>query len=332
VRPRVHADFARNDTIAVMRIFAKTPKKIAESVAEIKARVAKLGDKRDRAQRDLQVAQAARQRHAIEGDVDDDAARSKLQAGVDRAASVLAGLNDAIAALTAQQADAEGRVAAEKSHREREAAADSLARDIAVVEQQIKPWLRQSRKLAADLKKLGVRFDPPQIGLFIADAAGQAETALGVALADLRDAERRIRAGAEAIPRGAEPEPAPVKALPPAPTQRIFALRHISWRDPTGELRLGQRYSVCEVPTPAAVRALRSGAACAVEDERVRKLGGTWPNRPLASNCENLDDDGAVAVSADKPVPSAAAPVLHSAFTPIDRGAPYALKAPRSAS
>jgi hypothetical protein len=317
-----------------MTIFGKTPvKKLEQSVAEIKARVAKLGGKRDAAQRDLEAARAARQRHAIEGDVDDDAARSKLQTGVDRAASVLAGLNDAIAALAAQQAEAERGVAAEQLAGERKAASEALSQDVAAIKAQIAPWLDATRRLATDLEKLGtVRFDAGAIARFLTNAAGEAELAFAVCMPDLHGACAAIARGAEKIPR-AEAAPAPIRAIaPPPPTERIFALRHISWTDPTSRhLMLGQRYSVCQMPPAAAERALEHGAAIRVDDERCIKLNGSWPHRPTrAEECLNLDSDVSAPVIADKlAAPSVVEPTRHSAFEPLDRGPVMTGRLPR---
>lgn len=112
-----------------------------------------------------------------------------------------------------------------------------------------------------------------------------------------------------------------MKALPPPATERVFFLRHASYRDPDGVQHLIQRFTDHDVPPAVARRALKRGAAIPVSDERRKKLHNTWPTRPRASDCESLDD-AAWAPSAENGTQRATPQIKHSAFEMqvLDRG------------
>jgi hypothetical protein len=304
-----------------MNLFGKPKmKQFEKAIAELRQRADRLTSKRETAKNEFAAAQTAREEFFLGGDIDDAKISEKLQSRVDGAAGALAALDAALATLAAQLSEAERALLDERQRLERDAAADALARDVAKIEAQIGPWLDATRNLAADLGKLGtVRFDAGQIGAFIADAAGQAEIALAVCIPDLQGAVEAVAAGREPIPR-AEPVPEPVKAVAPPETTRLFFLRAAKF-SATGGMHLIGRYTIGELPPEIAKRALKRNVAVALSDPRCKQLHNTWPTPPRASDCENLDgDDAASSASTDKPAQSAAEPVRHSAFAPIDRG------------
>jgi hypothetical protein len=313
-----------------MKIFGRHPmKKLEQTAADLRVRAERLAAKRTAAQAELDRAIAARQSYAIEGDLEDGAAAdraiSKLQSGVDAAASTLAGFDSAITTITAQVAEAERALLDERQSVARTAASEKLAREIAVIEAQVGPWLYSTRSLAANLQKLSiVRFDPGALGNFVLNAANEAELAFAVTIGDLHGAVAAIAEGREPIP--AEPvmiEPAPAMPAPP-PTVRLFLMRDVCWTE-EDHVRIGRRYSDCDLPAERARRALKSGAAVPMEDPKRKALRGQIgasqaPRIPTASECESLDP----------PVPSGVVePTLHSAFEPLDRGKPYIVRAPK---
>jgi hypothetical protein len=195
------------------------------------------------------------------------------------------------------------------------------------VEQLVAPWLEQSRNLADALRKLTVRFDCPQIGLFIANAAGESEVALAVALEDARTAIERVRSGAEPIPATEQPAPV-VELLPPPATKRVFLLRHVKWTDASGALQIGGRYNDVDLTPAAAARALKIGAGTELDDPRRKIHHGTWgAGQPNPANCEALDDEAAA--SAGPATPSAVEPIRHSQFEVMDRGPAFTMRVPR---
>jgi hypothetical protein len=66
---------------------------------------------------------------------------------------------------------------------------------------------------------------------------------------------------------------------------------------------------------------LKSGAAIRIDDPRVQKLRDvkSQGGHPNVENCESLDADDV----------SPVAPVLHSAFAPLDRGPPRTMTVSR---
>lgn len=312
-----------------MALFQKaTPtKKLESAVADLRARAERLASKRADAQAAFDASLTAREAFFVSGDLDDNVTAAKLQGRCDAARTALTSLDAAITSLAAQQAAAEDALAEEQNRIAREAAADALAAQVAVIEAMIEPWLQQSRTLAAELQKLTVRFDLPQIGLFIADAAGQVETALGVALEDARGAVDRIRSGAEAIPR-VETEPAPVVDVLPPETRRLFLLRACKWTGADGTVQIGARFRDADLPPHVAVRALKIGAAVSLDHALRKQHHGTWPGHPNAASCELLDDADASSVAGNvmrDPVLSQHA----TEFTPLDRGGPRRISVPR---
>ena len=241
----------------------------------------------------------------------------------DSTASALAASSAAVTAIEAQVSTAERDLADEQGRVERVAAAESLSREIAIIELKIEPWASLTRELAELLEKHErLRFDCGAIGKYLRNCAGESEVALGVALPDLRNAVEAIREGREPIPRPA-PAPEPIAVAVPPQTKTVFLLRHCKWTDAdSATKKLGQRYTAADLPPVTAARAIKIGAAISTSDPRCRELNGTWTHRPRADECEDLD-----------PPKPGGEPVLKSPspfeFEVVDRGKPFALKIPR---
>jgi len=302
-------------------------------LAELSERAESLSARHSEAVAELESARAAQQAILLKGDLSDAKAGKAAGERVSRAANELAGLDAALATIATQRADVERRIASERDRIGRENAAKDLARIVDAIEAQIPAWMDATRRLGADLEKLGaMRFDAGAISRYLSNARSELELAFAVCMPDLRGACAAIHEGREKIPRTA-PEPAPIRAVTPAPAptqQRLFALRHLCWADPTSAhlIMLGQKFTVCQMPPSAAQRALAYGAACGLDDPRCQKLNGSWPHKPRSSaDCLDLDADAGAAPSA-KPAPGAGEPVRHSAFEQIDRGPAYLVNVP----
>jgi hypothetical protein len=302
-------------------------KRLEQAAADLRQRAERLAAKRTAAQAELDRAVSARQSYAIEGDLDDgaaaDRAMARLQSDVDVATSTLAGFDSAYTTITAQLAEAERVLLDEQQSVERKAAADALAQDIAAIEAQVGPWLEATRGLAADLEKLAVvRFDAGAVARFLTNAAGESEIALAVCVPDLRGAVDAIAAGRQEIPRQPAP-PAPVIALPPPETMRVFILKNVRWIDASGAKQISRRFVDADLTPSAARAALSRGSACKMDDPRRLQLfgrqGTAHARMPTDAECEDLD----------APARSTAEPILHSAFERVDRGSPVVGRIPR---
>jgi hypothetical protein len=105
----------------------------------------------------------------------------------------------------------------------------------------------------------------------------------------------------------------------PAPTVQLFALRPVRWIAADGAQRLGQKFSDVFVTHSAASRGLAVGALAVMDS----------PLRREHHNTVGGSADPALAFDLDAEPVREAAPVLASAFTPVDRGAPFTLKVAR---
>jgi hypothetical protein len=288
-------------------MFGKLMAKIGESLGLLKERSARLTSQRDAAKTSLEKAMAAVQAHLLEGDADDVKALGVLQSAVDRASSLLASLDAAIAEQTRRVADAERQLADEQTKAARKAASEALARDVEQIEQLIVPWLSTTRQLAAALAKHETfRFEAGSIAKYLANAAQEVEIALSVSIPDLRG-------GVIAVAEGREKPPVPPATVakivaPKAPvTETVFLLRHLKYTDAQGNVQCAGKMRDHALPPHFAQKALKSGAAVPLSDPRRKSLSGSWGMMaPSESQCESLDG-----------TPSGtAAPITHSAFEP----------------
>src|SRR5437868_2129082 len=185
-----------------MALFKKrTPmEKMQKLLAEQRSRAAAISAKHVAAEAALAAAMAAREKHALEGDLADEQAAEKLQAAVGSAGSRLAGWDVALAALQVQIADTERKLAAERQTVERNAAADKLARDLDEVERVLPDYLKESRRLADALEAMHFHFESTEMARFVRNGQAQVEIAAAMALQELRGMASAIRDGAALIP------------------------------------------------------------------------------------------------------------------------------------
>jgi hypothetical protein len=299
-------------------------KRLEANLAASRKRMALLADKRAAAKAALDAAQAQRQKHLCEGDLDDGKLGEKLQSKVDTASSVLAGLDDAIGALQAQIEVAERELNAEREREERRLAAEKLSRQISDIEGAVPNFLQAARALVDSLMQVGGwHFEAGQMAAFIRGVTGQVETAAGFVTQELLATTERVKTGDAPIPR--EPEPEPVAVIEPAPpTQTVFMLRSAKYRDHAGKVRHAIQFEDCEMPVQCAQRALRCSAAVSLADPRRRELHGAKGGRhvdPNAVDIVDLDDEAATRPPHIDPI-MASDPILRAAnFCEIDRSA-----------
>jgi len=287
--------------------------KIGENLGLLKDRSTRLQSQQRAATLALGKAKAALRDHLLDGDDNDAKATAALQAKVDGAASLLASLDDAVKAQTERVANAEREMAAEQAQANCKAASEKIAVDVAKIERQLPNVLAAMRALAADLNVYEIfRFEAGSIAKFAINAANEIETALSVAIPDLKGGVIAVREGKEKPPI---PPAAVVKfTAPKAPaTETVFLLRHLKFTDAQGKVQCLGKMRDHALPPHLAQKALKSGAAVPLSDPRRKSLSGSWGMIvPSESQCESLDATPSGTV----------APIMHSTFEPMDRGPP----------
>jgi hypothetical protein len=280
-------------------------------------RAALLADKRATAQTRLDAAITARQAHLLDDDLTDEKVTLKLQAGVDSAASALAGIVDAIGALERQIVDAERQLAEVTEIERRRAGAEKVAADVRAVERLIAPWLETSREIAAALREAGVTFEANQLSAFITDRTNEAELAFSVIMNELRAMPAMIISGDRPMPR--EPEPvAAAEVTPPEPLVQVFSLNALKWTDDNGQVQRAAKWLDLELPPACAERALRHKQAAPMDYSRRFELRGHGGLHPQKHWCFDCDVEPAASESS-------AEPIKHSAFE-ITTGLPYTVQ------
>lgn len=290
------------------------------TIASLTKRGEQLTTKRGTAQDSLDKAITARQQALLAGDLNDQRDLDKLQGIVSTAASMLAGIDDALGVLAQRKAEAERQLAAEHERIERAVTADKLDKRVAAIEAALPGYLAQSRALADALSEVSyLHFESGQMAGFLQNTMGQIEIAANFTLAELKAMPDAIRQDRQAIPH--EPATAPVEVPEPAlEMQAFFMLRSAHYRDHNGQKRFAGQWEDAIMPVATAQRALRQGVAVPVTDPRRAQLRGTRGGdfNPLAPDVVDLD-----AIEEVRSVPYICPdPVLRDAgFTEIDRSA-----------
>lgn len=279
-----------------MAIFRKKTRTqdLAAELAGLRQRATALETKRQAADAELTAATEARQRHHIEGDLDDTNAAQKLQDRVNGAASQIVGLEDALAVVQAQIAEIEGKLEAARTRAERAAAADKMARDLDEFEAALPEYMRQARRIVDAAEAFGhFHYEAGELGTIVRTWAAQIELAGALAVQELRAMTIAIREGSAAIPAD-KPQPAPrIAAIEPTPeTLRLFAVHSVKWRDPVdGRQRFGAQYEDHDLPYAAAARGLRCGALVGLDHPERARLHGVKGGRVDTSAIDVVDLD-----------------------------------------
>jgi hypothetical protein len=148
---------------------------------------------------------------ALDGD---EKARTKLEAAVAACALTRDGLADALAEVQTRIAGAEKAIEAERAAVQRNAAADTLSRELDEIENALPGYLAASRRFADAIEAVGHwHFDSSQMGTFARNTQAQIEVAAAFAVEELHRMVNAIRDGGAPIPPR-KPEPTSFARLP----------------------------------------------------------------------------------------------------------------------
>jgi hypothetical protein len=133
--------------------------------------------------------------------------------------------------------------------------------------------------------------------------------------------QHREQVLAGAAPPVLKPPPEPYVAPPVAPrepTQVVFALRSVRWRDAAGKQRLGTQFNDVELPVRLIGKGLKTGAVVPVTDERRRQYRTQGGAPPRVENALDLDEPSEQ--------PNTTEAIQHSAFERPTIGPPRVLR------
>jgi hypothetical protein len=279
-----------------MALFAKKKTKTQNLEPELTAlqqRARALDEKRQLAEAELGRATESRQHHLIAGALDDTATAERLQGAVNIWASTVVGLEDAIALVQAQIADIERKLDAERTQAERHAAAEKLTRDLDEIERALPLYLDAAQRYADAVETVAhFHFESGQASALVRNVRQQIEVAGAFSSQELRSMIGAVREGAMAIPPKAPAAPEPVAVVERPPTQTVFLLRSVKYKNAAGKTVYASGLEDCEMSVEAAQRALRCGAAVNLSSPKRRELkgakGGTHGD-PNAVDVTDLD-------------------------------------------
>jgi hypothetical protein len=305
-----------------MKLFKKqtSMEKMQKLLDERRARAAALSTQRAAAEAALAKATAAHQSHLIDGDFADEKVGAKLHGEVVACALRVSGFDAPLAELQAQIVDLEKNVADEHAAIKRAAAADKLGQQVDAIETALPKFMSASGALTDALSAIGGwHFETGQMASFVQNVRAQIELAAGFSLAELRATVDRVKTGDAPMPP--EPVSEPVTAVePPPPTQTVWLLRSVKYRDNAGMVRLARQYDDAEMPMETAQRALHRGVAALVTDPRRRDLKGARGGDPVNARAIDIIDLDAVDEATVPAIGTENNPVLAAAkFRVIDR-------------
>jgi hypothetical protein len=170
-------------------------------------------------------------------------------------------------------------------------------------------------------RALAVTMEANGIAVFTASSLIEVAAAIPVVAEVLRQHARAVtnNLAPAAMPKVPEPSAKPVAAPPKAPTVRVFSTKPIKWLDKDGKQVSGGKCVDIDLPVAVAERALASGACVKLDHPTRAGNLGRWPGNYSLAVCFDLD-------SSEAAVPGPQETIVHSAFTPIDRGKPFTLK------
>lgn len=250
--------------------------KLEAELALLRSRAAALNSRHSAAEAAYDDAKVKLQRHHLEADLNgDDKSRAKFEAAVAANAVTREGYADAFAEVQTKIADAEQKLAAERAAAERKSASEQLARDLDVVERALPDYLAVGKRFADALETLHFHHESGAMARFIGNTATQVEVAAGFALVELRGMVDAIHNGVVSIP-AAMPVSASVPMPEPSPpTQTVFMLKSVKYRDHDGRSRFIGQFEDADMPVATAQRALRLRVAVPVTDPRRAQLRGS---------------------------------------------------------
>jgi hypothetical protein len=259
-------------------------------LAALRQRAGALEGKRLAAEAELGAATEARQRHLVEGDIDDAQTARQLQDAVNVQASIIIGLEDALAAVATQIAETERKIDADRTQAERTAAADAIGRDLDVIEKASAEYLASARRFADAIAEVGQwHYESAAMATLVRGDLAQIEVAAPLAVRELRGTVEAIRTGSLPIPR--KPVAAPPVVIEQLPEiTRVFMLKSAKYFDHLGRLSHAGQYTDCDMPPVVAQRALRYGIATRIDDPRRHQLLGAKGGAHVNANAIDIAD------------------------------------------
>jgi hypothetical protein len=310
-------------------LFQKNPTKALDA-----ARVSrdKLTQRLTDAEANVQTKRSAAQALARSGADDSalDKAETALRATQDRVTTLTA----ALAETTAELAVLEAEQIAANDKVQRTATASKIEDDAGRLIEAAKMFDQGARALAEIATDIAAYVpDAAGLAVFAASARLEVPPALDLLHSVMKSfAQATLNGSAPA----SLPQPAPVAAplLLAPPTTRIFAVKPVTWTDHDGTRRCEHAWLDLDMPPQIANKAIRIGAACAMNDPRRKnKLGFAKTSaKPKPSHCVNLDADAPLVSDprATAPVLSHHKPTAQPMFAPIDRGKPFVVRTARN--
>jgi hypothetical protein len=277
--------------------------------------------------------QTAAKTLARNGAADDqlDRAETASRAAQDRVATLASALAEATTELTVLEADQ--AAAADKA--QRADTADKIKDDAARLSEAAKMFDDGARALAEIAGHIAI-YVPDSVGLsvFAASARSEVPPALDLLRSVMQGYAASVLAGSAPAKL---PSPAPVAApvLLAPPTTRVFSTKPVTWTDHGGTRQTAHAWLDLDMPPEIASRAIRLGAACAMNDPRRKTKLGFAKNtaKPQPLDCVNLDANAPVISDprATEPIISGhRKPAEPAMFTPIDRGKPFVVRTARA--
>jgi hypothetical protein len=232
--------------VSVMAFFKRKPmmEKLETELAALRARAETLSSRHAAADAAFLEAKSKLQRHHLEADFDaDDKPRVKLEAAVAACAVTRDGLADALAEVQTRIVGAEKAIEAERAAVQRNAAADTLSRELDEIEKSLPDYLAATRRFADAIEAVGHwHFDSSQMGTFARNTQAQIEVAAAFVVEELHRMVNTIRDGGAPIPPR-KPEPTSVAPLSAVADPAVVQEPPISYHPLKGALRRSMRRS-----------------------------------------------------------------------------------------
>jgi hypothetical protein len=297
--------------------------KLKAKLAIDTSRAKALDTKCTEAQTKLDRAIEARDRHKLEGDLENVQAEEKLQDAVNSATSALSGFAGPMASLAKSIADIEKKIDDEQNDANKKRAAETVIARKNIIEKKTGPWLSQTRDYASAFAEVGSSdFESAQIAGYLRNCASEIEAAAEMAIGNLQSFAAGILSGQHPIPRA--PGAAPVKA--PAPvlvtTERLFLTQHVGWYDENGKQHVAASMNDADLPLALVAKARQLGAAHDLDSDQRRKHGGSKTSAPPAwQHCKILNENPKAKTDVE--------PVISSHFSPHPNPRqPYSFRQP----
>jgi hypothetical protein len=302
-----------------MALFTRAPEKsLIRDHAAAKSNFDRLAVKMAEAEQAIISAKTASQAAALSGD---DANLDKLEAA-ERAAQhrhgTLSAAHTEAGAMLAFLQESLDTAADQKLRAATAATTNALADEL--IEGHAAYDVATSALSEIYSRVLAVTMEANGVAVFLKGSLVEVPAAAPVIEGHVRQHARAVlnhQAAAE-MPLVPEPPAKPIPAPAKAPTVRVFTTRPIKYLDQDGKQVSSGKCVDLDLPVAVAERALASGACVKLDNPLRAGNLGRWPGNYSLGACFDLDAVDASAPQLD--------PVVHTAFTPVDRGKPFTLR------